>query len=51
MEYIQANRKSYSVDFKIKVLQFYLKNGGDKIFGNRGKTAQHFSIGKKTVHR
>ena len=51
MENNYADRKSYSVDFKLKVLQFHLKNGGDKIFGNKATTAQHFKIGKKTVHR
>ena len=51
MGYIQVKRGSYSVDFKIKVLQFYLKNGGDRLFGNKGNTAKHFNIGKKTVQR
>ena len=51
MGFTQAKRNSYSIDFKMKVLQFYLKNGGDKLFGNKSHTAQHFNIGKKTVER
>ncbi|XP_047740746.1 uncharacterized protein LOC108680352 isoform X2 [Hyalella azteca] len=47
----QGKRNSYSTDFKIKVLEYYLKNGGDAVFGLKSRTADHFNIGKKTVVR
>lgn len=46
-----GKRNAYTTDFKIKVLEHYLKNGGEKGFGLKAKTALHFKIGKKTVHR
>ena len=53
MDYIKLKRKRslLSVDLKIRVLKFYLKNGGDKLFGNKSHTAQHFNIGRNTVRR
>ena len=47
----QVKRSVYTPEFKIKVLEHYLKNGGESVFGLKTKTAEHFKIGKKTVHR
>ncbi|KAF2363714.1 Aldehyde dehydrogenase domain [Trinorchestia longiramus] len=51
MSVCHGKRNSYTTDFKIKVLEFYLKNGGESVFGLKSRTAEHFNIGKKTVVR
>ena len=44
-------RNSYSIEYKINVLEHYFKTGGDRVVGNKAETAAYFKIGKKTVHR
>lgn len=47
-----ASKKiTYTSDFKLKVLDYYFKHGGDDNFGLKKKTAGHFNIDKKTVNR
>ncbi|KAK3856537.1 hypothetical protein Pcinc_037147 [Petrolisthes cinctipes] len=58
LEYLQsgnmteASKKiTYTSEFKLKVLDYYFKNGGDENFGLKKKTASHFNINKKTINR
>ncbi|KAK4301668.1 hypothetical protein Pmani_026197 [Petrolisthes manimaculis] len=48
----EASKKiTYTSEFKLKVLDYYFKNGGDENFGLKKKTASHFNINKKTINR
>lgn len=48
----EASKKiTYTSEFKLKVLDYYFKNGGDENFGLKKKTAIHFNINKKTINR
>lgn len=48
----EATKKiTYTSEFKLKVLDYYFKNGGDENFGLKKKTASHFNINKKTINR
>lgn len=46
-----SKKITYTSDFKLKVLDYYFKNGGDEKFGLKKKTAGHFNIDKKTINR
>ncbi|CAL4145491.1 unnamed protein product, partial [Meganyctiphanes norvegica] len=47
-----TNKKiTYNSDFKLKVLEHYLKNGGDSKYGLKTKTCARFNINKKTINR
>nr|XP_045600329.1 serine-rich adhesin for platelets-like isoform X2 [Procambarus clarkii]XP_045600330.1 serine-rich adhesin for platelets-like isoform X2 [Procambarus clarkii] len=46
-----SKKITYTSDFKLKVLDYYFKNGGDENFGLKKKTAGHFNIDKKTINR
>ncbi|XP_037793079.1 uncharacterized protein LOC119588506 [Penaeus monodon] len=48
---MSSKKITYTSDFKLKVLDYYFKNGGDDNFGLKKKTAQHFNIDKKTISR
>ncbi|XP_076038934.1 uncharacterized protein LOC143024080 [Oratosquilla oratoria] len=46
-----SKKITYTNDFKLKVLDYYFKHGGDNSFGLKTKTAHHFNIDKKTINR
>ena len=46
-----SHKPPYSQEFKIKVLAYFLKHGGNSTFGLKSKTANLFSIDHKTVSR
>lgn len=48
---MSSKKITYSSDFKLKVLDYYFKHGGDDKFGLKKKTAGHFNIDKKTINR
>ncbi|XP_068219428.1 serine-rich adhesin for platelets [Palaemon carinicauda] len=48
---MSSKKITYSSDFKLKVLDYYFKHGGDDKFGLKKKTAGHFNIDKKTISR
>ncbi|KAK7077066.1 hypothetical protein SK128_027354 [Halocaridina rubra] len=48
---MSSKKITYSNDFKLKVLDYYFKHGGDDIFGLKKKTAIQFNIDKKTINR
>ena len=43
--------RKYPKAFKLKILEYYLKNGGDSVFGLKKKTSEHFNVDKKLISR